>query len=119
MPDRAAGRYCLRRRDNGVGVNAIMPIEIGQRSGLTKMLDAEWTYPMTRNSAEPRECRRVSVEYGDQAAIGRHITEQPLDMRTRMDKAALARALSRGPPCVEPVGGGYCEQADIAAVLCH
>ena len=45
--------------------------------------------------------------------------KQPLDVRARMDEAALAGALRRGPAGVEAVGRGDGEQADVAAVLAH
>jgi hypothetical protein len=40
MTDRAARRNCLCRRDDGVGIDAIVSIELGKRSGLSEMLDA-------------------------------------------------------------------------------
>ena len=53
MADRAAWRNRLSRRNDGVGVDAIVPIELGERSRLAEMLDTEWTHAMASNSAEP------------------------------------------------------------------
>ena len=51
--------------------------------------------------------------------MGGNVGEQPLDMRARIDKAALAGALRCRPAGIEPVGGGDREEADVAAVLGH
>ena len=83
------------------------------------MLDAERPHAMAVDRAEPGERRRMAVEHGDDAAMRRHVGQQPLDMRAGMHEAALARALRRGPAGVEPVGRGHGEQADVAAVLRH
>ena len=119
MPDRPAGRDRLRGGDDGVGVDAVVPVELGERAGLAEMLDAERARAMAGDRAEPGQRRRVAVEHGDDAAMRRHVGEQPLDMRARMHQAALARALRRGPAGIEPVGRGDREQADVAAVLRH
>ena len=74
-------------------------------------------WPVTR--AEPGERRRMAVEHRDEAAMGRHVAEQPLDMAAGVDEAALAGPLRRRPAGVEPVGGGDGEQPDIAPVLGH
>ncbi len=41
MADWAAGRNRLCCSDDGVSVNAIVPIELGERAGLAEMLDAQ------------------------------------------------------------------------------
>ena len=61
----------------------------------------------------------MAVEHADDAAVGGHVGKQPLDVRARMNEAALAGALRRGPAGVEAVGGGDGEQSDVAAVLAH
>ena len=40
VPDRAAGRDRLRRGDDGVGVDAVVPIKVGNGAGLAEMLNA-------------------------------------------------------------------------------
>ena len=75
MSDRAAGRDRLRRRDDGIRIDSIVPIKIGQRTGLAEMLDAEWPHAMTGDCAEPGQCCRMSVEHTDNAAMRRHIGE--------------------------------------------
>jgi hypothetical protein len=39
VADRPAGRDGLRRGDNGVGVDTVVAVEVGQRSGLPEVLD--------------------------------------------------------------------------------
>ena len=80
MADRAAGRNRLCRRDDGVGVDAIVPIELGERARLAEMLNAQRARSVSGNSAEPAESRWVAIKHGDNAAMRRHVGEQPLDM---------------------------------------
>src|SRR5262249_42860041 len=72
-PDRAPGRKRRRRRDDGVGVDAVVPIKLRDRAGLPEMLDAERAHAMAVDGAEPGERRRMAVEHGDDAAMGRDI----------------------------------------------
>jgi hypothetical protein len=80
MANRAAGRNCLCRRDDSVGVDAIVPIELGERARLAEMLDAQRARSVSGNSAEPGESHWVAIKHGDNAAMRRHVGEQPLDM---------------------------------------
>jgi hypothetical protein len=80
MLDRTSGRDRLGRGHDGVRVDAVVPVEVADFSGLAEVLDAERTHPMTAHGAEPGERRRVTVEHGDDAAMGRHLGKQPLDM---------------------------------------
>ena len=80
-----------------------MPEQIGNRSGLPEMLDAERPHAMPCDRAEPRERCGVSVEHGHKPAIRRYFVQQPFDMRARMDKPAFARALRRRPSRVEAI----------------
>ena len=97
MADRPAGCDGLRRGDNGVGVDAVVAVEVGQRSGLAEMLDAERAYAVARDCPQPRKRRRMSIQDGDNATMRRHIGEQPFDMRARVNKAPFSRALRCGP----------------------
>jgi hypothetical protein len=53
MPDRTAGRDSLRGGDDGVGVDAVVAVQLGKRSGLAEMLDAERTRAVAGDRAEP------------------------------------------------------------------
>ena len=55
IADRTARRDGLRRGNDGVGVDAIVPVEVGDRAGLAEMLDAERpdAYGRTRRPATP------------------------------------------------------------------
>ena len=102
---------------DGLGVDAVMAVEIGDGARLTEMLDAERARAMTRHRAEPTERRRMAVDDGDEAAMRRQRLEQPFDMRTGMDEPALARPARRRPAGIEAVGRCDREEADIAPVL--
>src|SRR5512146_1540704 len=71
MPDRPSRRDRLRGGDDRRRVDAVVPIEIRQRSGLAEMLDAERAGAVAVNRAEPGERRRMAVERGDQRAMRR------------------------------------------------
>jgi hypothetical protein len=47
---------------------------------------------LRRTAAEPGERRRMTIEHGDEAAMGRQVDKQPFDMRARVDKDPLSRA---------------------------
>ena len=83
------------------------------------MLDAERTHAMPVHRTEPGERRGMAVEHRNDAAMGRDLRKQLVDMRARVNKPTLARPLRRGPAGVEPVGGGDGEEADVASVLRH
>src|SRR5262249_54149287 len=115
VPDRPTRRQRLRRRDDRLGVDAVVTIEIGDRAGLAKMLDTERAYAVAGDGAKPGERRRMTIEHGDDGAMGRQLLEQPLDMGACMHQAALARPLRRGPAGIEAVGGSHRGQPDVTA----
>ncbi len=117
MPDRAARGDGLGGGDDGVGVDAVAAGEVGDGAGLAEMLDAQRAHAVAVDGPQPGKRRRVVVEHGDEAAVGWHLGEQPLDVGARAHIAALARALGGGPAGIEAVGRGDGEQADVAAVL--
>ena len=51
MADRSPGRHRLRCSDDGVGIDAIVPIEVGDRAGLAEVLDAEGAHAMAADPA--------------------------------------------------------------------
>jgi Ni,Fe-hydrogenase I small subunit len=55
------------------------------------MLDAERTHTMTGNRSKPCQRCRMSVEHADDAAMRRHLGEQPLDI------LCVEGAIVRGP----------------------
>src|SRR6185369_14895516 len=80
MPHRRAGGQTLRRIDDGVGVHAMMPVEIVDGAGLAEMFDAQRLDAVAANAAEPAQRRRMAVDYGDEAAIARQRRQQSLDV---------------------------------------
>src|SRR5215213_11421593 len=119
IADWPARRDRLGSRDDRIRVDAVVAIEIGERSGLAEMLHAQRARAMTMDRAEPAERRRMRVAYSDNAAMRSQVRHQPLDMRARMHEPALARALRGGPPRVQPIRRCYGEQPHVAAILAH
>src|SRR5580692_7209150 len=105
--------------DDGVGVDAVVAVEVLDRAGLAEMLDAERPHPMALDRAQPSQSRRMAVEHADDAAMLRQAGEQPLDMRAGVNKAALARAARRGPAGIETVRRRDGQEPDVAAILRH
>ncbi len=61
----------FRRIDDGVGVDAVVAIEVVDGAGLAEMLDAERLEPVAAHAAEPAERGRMAVDHGDDAAVAR------------------------------------------------
>src|SRR5580700_9193058 len=97
MTNRAPRRYRLGGGDDGVGVDAVVAVEVLDRAGLAEMLDAERPHAMAVDCAQPRQSRRMAVKHADDAAMPRQAGEQALDMRTGVNQTALARPARRGP----------------------
>ena len=105
MADRAARRNGLSRRDDGIGIDAVMPVELGERSGLAEVLDAQGAYAMAGDGAKPCEGRRMAVKHADDPPIRRHDAKQPLGYASvRAPDRAHALVAQRSAR-VEPVGG--------------
>src|SRR5580692_5620605 len=103
ITDRPPRRDRLRRGDDGVGVDAVVAVEVLDRAGLAEMLDAERPHAMAVDGAEPGQSRRMAVEHADDAAMAWQAGEQALDMRAGVNQAALARAAGRGPAGIETI----------------
>src|ERR1700721_2742439 len=79
--------------DDGVGVEAVMAIEVVDGAGLAEMLDAERLDAMPAHAAEPAERGRMAVDHGDDAAIARQRRQQLLDMAEVLHPAPVATQL--------------------------
>src|SRR5690606_31811339 len=75
------------------------------------------TVPMY--GAEPGEGSWMAIEHRHDPAMRWHSGQEPLDMAARIAETGLARPLRSRPACMQPVGGGYRQQADVAAILAH
>ena len=117
MPDGATRRDHLRGAQDRLRVDPIMAVKIGNRARLAEVLDAERARSVAHHGTDPGECRRMCVDDGDQAAMGRDLGKQALDMARGVHEASLAGPLSRGPAGVEPVGRGHCKKANVSPVL--
>src|SRR5271170_3015647 len=110
MTDRTAGCDGLRRGDDRVRVDTVMPVKIGDRAGLAEMLDTQRPDLVAAHRAKPRQRSRMSVQDADDAAMRRQSGEQALDMRAGMDEAPLTCPACSRPAGIEAVGGGDGEQ---------
>lgn len=72
MANWGTGRDLLRRRHDRIRIDAVMPVEVSDRTGLAEMFDPERTNAMAVDRAEPGESRRMSIEDSHQAAMVRH-----------------------------------------------
>src|ERR1700677_805058 len=118
VPDRGAGGEAFGRIDDGIGVDAMVAVEVVDGAGLAEMLDAEGFDPVAAHAAEPTQCRRMAVDHGDDAAIPRQRRQQFLDMAEMLGPAAVAAQLAcRGPARMQPVRRGDRQQADIPAAF--
>src|ERR1700731_4628904 len=63
--------------DDGVGVDAVVAVEVLHRAGLAEMLDAERPHAVAMDGTEPGQSRRMAVGHADDAAMPRQVGEQP------------------------------------------
>src|SRR5258708_40171111 len=98
MPHGGAGGEAFGRIDDGVGVEAMVPVEVVDGAGLAEMLDAERLEAVAAHAAEPSQRRRMTVDDGDDAAVARQRRQKPLDVADMLRSAgAAAGPASRGP----------------------
>src|SRR5580692_1975042 len=119
IPDRPPRRDGFGGGDDGVGVDAVVAVEILDRAGLAEMLDTERPHAVAMDGAEPGQGRRMTVEHADDAAMPRHVGEQPLDVGAGVNQTALARPARRGPAGIEAVRRRDGQKPDVAAILRH
>src|SRR5258708_6644249 len=118
VPYRRTGGQGFRRVDDGVGVDAVVAVEVADRASLAEMLDAERFNLVTAHAAEPAQRRRMAVDYGDDAAVARQRRQQFFDMAEMRQPAPIPAPLSRRrPPRMQPIRGRDRQQADIPAAF--
>jgi hypothetical protein len=111
MPHRGARGESFGGVDDGVGVDAVVAVEIGNRAGLAEMLDAERLHAVAAHAAQPAERRGMAVEHGDDAAVARQRRQEPLDIAHVFRAAVIAAdAARRGPAGVRAVRRGDRQQ---------
>src|SRR5258708_101665 len=98
VPHRGAGGDGFGGVDDGVGVDAVVAVEIVDRPGLPEMLDAERFDLVAAHAAEPAEGGGMTVDHGDDAAVARQRRQKFLDMAEMWHAAAVAAKFSRGGP---------------------
>src|SRR3954470_13663849 len=80
VPDRSTDSDAFGRIDDGVGVHAVVAVEVIDGTGLAELFDAERLDPVAPHAAEPTKCRRVTIDHGDDAAVARQRRKQFFDV---------------------------------------
>src|SRR4051794_608296 len=118
MQHRRAGGEAFGRIDDGVGVDAVVAVEVGDGAGLAELLDAERLDAMAADAAEPAERRRMAVDHGHDAAVARQRCEQFFDVAEMLHAAPItAQFPCGGPSRMQTICGRDREQADVAPAL--
>src|SRR5271154_7157591 len=68
VPHGRPGGEAFGRIDDGVGVEAVMAVEVVDGAGLAEMLDTERLNTMPAHAAKPTQRRRMAVDHSDDAA---------------------------------------------------
>ena len=55
--------------DDCICIDAVMTIEIGDRSRLAEMLDTQRLYAMTMHASEPGQSSRMTIDDGDDFGV--------------------------------------------------
>src|SRR5260370_1373974 len=119
VPHRRAGGEAFGRVDDGVGIDAVVAVEVIDRAGLAEMLDAERLDTMPAHAAEPAERRGMTVDHGDDATVARQRRQQFFDMAEWQPAAVTPHPARRGPPRMQPVCRRDRKQADIPAAFAN
>src|SRR5947209_1763915 len=64
MQHRGAGGEAFGGIDDGVGIQAVVAVQVGECAGLAELLDAERLDAVAANTAEPAERSRMAVDHG-------------------------------------------------------
>ena len=80
QPDRPSRRMRVGSSDNRIGIDAEMPVEIGDRAGLAEMLDAQRHHAVPGHRAEPGQRQRVAVADRNDRTMRRQPVQQTVDM---------------------------------------
>ena len=105
-------------RDDGINVDPEMAIKITDCSGLTKVLDPERHSTVPGDSSEPGERCGMTVDDGDERAMGGQCAEQPLSKALRTDVSSATGAASCCPACIQSVCRCDGKDPDVTATLC-
>src|SRR3982750_4336107 len=118
VPHRSPGGQAFCRVNDGVGVDAVVAIELVDGAGLAEMLNAERFEPMAPYAAEPTERGGMAVDHGDDPTVSRQRPEHFFDMAEMRQAAAVAAQVSRrGPTGMQTIGRRNRQQPDIPAAL--
>ena len=90
VPHRRAGGEAFGCIDDGVGIHAVVAVEVVDGAGLAELLDAERLDAMPAHAAEPAECGGMTIDHGDDAAVARQRRQQSFDMAEMWQAAMVA-----------------------------
>ena len=97
MPHRRTDGEAFGGIDDGVGVHAVVAVEVVDSAGLAEMFDAQSLDTMAAHAAEPAQRRRMAVDHGDDAAIARQRRQQFFDVAGMFRPAESERMNLRSP----------------------
>src|SRR6478735_6505866 len=118
MQHRRTGGEAFSRIDDGVGVDAVVAVEVGDGAGLAELLNAERLDTMAADTAEPAQRRRVAVDHGHDAAVAWQWREQFFDVAEMLHASPITAQLPCGGPTrMQTIRGRDREQADVAPAL--
>ena len=108
MPDRTAGNDCFGSSDDPGSIDAEVPVEIGDRAGLTEMLDSQRAGAVAMDRSQPGERCRMPVDDRHEPALRRNIGKEALDVAIGVNESVLAPNARSRPcgqrPCNWPAG---------------
>src|SRR3954452_853201 len=106
MQHRRAGGEAFGRIDDGVGVDAVVAVEVGDGASLAELLDAERLDAVATDAAEPAQRRRMAIDHGHDAALARQRREQLFDVAEMLNAAPItAQFPCGGPPRMQTIRG--------------
>ena len=101
------------------GIKSEMTVEICNGSGLAEVIDAQAVNPMTGDTAEPAQSRRMPIDDRHDDRVTRHRSQQFLHLRRMGKPPVVAMVLAPSPLCIETVGRRDREHAHTLAIFCH
>src|SRR5271157_2458566 len=87
--------------DDGLGIEAILAIEVGDVTRLAETIDAQGHDAVPGHGTQPGKRRRMAIEDSHKGRVGAEGIQQGLDVRTSFRLASTARVGGGQPVRVE------------------
>src|SRR4051812_18945304 len=89
VPHRRTRSEALRGIDDGVGIHAVVAVEVVDGAGLAEMLDAQSLEAVPAHAAKPAQRRGMAVDHSDDAAVARQRRQQFFDVAGVLRSAVI------------------------------